>query len=245
MPLNVFFTSTHSFLLICASKGIQLPFTPYLVSCCRSPCLEANLLGFSRDARAVPPERSTLEGNCNAYALLSLEFCILLIPRCVTSTISTGDNYDCCRYSAKCLRAFGCPSKFSCLAQLWRTRGSDLCVPRQLAVQRFAVMHWCSAAAKRRWGLPGSRAKVQHRNLLSSTVENPSLPYITEWASIDLGKPKPRGPKLNSTQLSKSSIAAGGWGSVRRWPGRDSHLPCLDGHRWNRPCARQNFPTLH
>lgn len=101
---------------------------------------------------------------------------------CVTGTISTGDNYYYCRYSAKCLCAFGCPSKFSCLAQLWRTRGSDLCVPRQLAVQRFAIMHWCSAAAKRRWGLPGGRTKVQHRLLLSSTVENPSPPYITEWA---------------------------------------------------------------
>lgn len=46
MPLNVFFTSTPtpSFLLICDSEVIQLPFTHCLMSSHSSPCLEANLL---------------------------------------------------------------------------------------------------------------------------------------------------------------------------------------------------------
>lgn len=63
MPLNVLFTSTHTtfFLLICDSKGIQVPFTPCLMLWHRSPCLEANLLLEHHPAHfPVQPPSSTL-----------------------------------------------------------------------------------------------------------------------------------------------------------------------------------------
>lgn len=144
--------------------------------------------------RAVPPEQSTLEGLlCSMCGLLSwagvlggvLHFLHTrhqdVSPVQFLLVVTTaGDN----KHSATCLCAFGCPNSFSCLAQLWRARGSDLCVSSQLAVRRFANVHWPSAAAKRRWGLPRWQSKGAAQGLaLKHSGE--SLSAIYYWVSIN------------------------------------------------------------
>lgn len=248
MPLNVLFTSTPtpSFLLICDSKGIRVPFIPCLTLCHRSPCLEANLLlehhpghlsvqppSSILAATAMPgsnwrrpemvPRRvqlfpsserrwdvKTLSSDwaqaalrvqqgcqgcptrvehirrapCNMYGLLILEeFHISLIPRHqdvspVQFLLVTTTTVASIQQTASVLLA--APTTSAAWPSCGEQEGVTSLFPDNWQCRDLQMCSGLQQQSKGVGDCPGGKAKVQHRVLLSSTVENLLVSYITE-----------------------------------------------------------------